>query len=180
MEISSRTTRSRESWSVIVKVLSSPHASYSGSYFSRVESRFTWAHQSVGEENHPEQSYRSVMHFSACVSFGQNARVLTIGQLPVRRQSHPPPSKTVDLIRQELEAYGLMFPDISFSLRDASKTKESHLLKIPKVAVNLFPVPHIHTTLLPRSRLAPRLRRFDIFMAVHSQRKVYFCSRRRA
>lgn len=103
--------------------------------------------------------------------------MLTIEQLPVRRQSHPTPSKTTELIRQELEAYALIFPNISFSFQDASKNHhphKSHILKIPKVTVNPFPVPHIHITLLSRSRLVPLLRRFDIFMAVHSQRKVDF------
>ena len=36
--------------------------------FSRLESPFTWAHRSAGEENHPEQWYRSVMRSSASVS----------------------------------------------------------------------------------------------------------------
>ena len=84
----------------------------------------------------------------------------------------------MELIRQEIETYALMFPNISFSLQDANKTKQghnphkSHILKIPKVAVNPFLVPSVLITLLSQSRRVPLLRRFDIFMAVHSQRKV--------
>lgn len=70
---------------------------------------------------------------------------MTIEQLPVRRQTHPTLNKTIELIRQELEAYALVFPNISFSFQDVNKTKESHnlhkshILKIPKVMVHPFP-----------------------------------------
>lgn len=70
--------------------------------------------------------------------------MVTIEQLPVRRQSHPSPNKTIDVIRQELEAYALVFPDVSFSFQDASKSKEcqnphkSHILKTPKVTIQPF------------------------------------------
>ncbi|KAG8218529.1 hypothetical protein J3R82DRAFT_4168 [Butyriboletus roseoflavus] len=112
MEISSRTARSRESWSVIVKAGKSLYIGPS----------IRWRRESPGTVVSIRDAFFS---------------------LPVRRQSHPTPNKTIELIRQEVEAYALVFPNISFSFQDASKTKESHhphkshVLKIPKTRSTL-------------------------------------------
>jgi DNA mismatch repair protein MLH3 len=60
-------------------------------------------------------------------------------QLPIRRRSHPSPSRTWELVRQEIETYALMFPHVSFSLEDASRQIESshpkeRVIRIRKVS----------------------------------------------
>ncbi|KAF9238762.1 hypothetical protein BU15DRAFT_88220 [Melanogaster broomeanus] len=108
LEISSRTTRSRESWSVIVKAGKPLYIGPS----------LRWRRESPGTVVSVRDAFFS---------------------LPVRRLSHPSPSKTIDIIRQELEAYALVFPDVSISFQDSSKAREGsrhhklHILKIPKV-----------------------------------------------
>ncbi|KAF8138352.1 hypothetical protein EV363DRAFT_1155488, partial [Boletus edulis] len=112
LEISSRTARSRESWSVIVKAGRSLYTGPS----------IRWRRESSGTVVSIRDAFFNV---------------------PVRRQSHPTPNKTIELIRQELEVYALVFPNISFSLQDTSKTREghnphkSHILKIPKGFISL-------------------------------------------
>ena len=91
-------------------------------------------------------------------------------QFPVRRQSHPAPNRTIELIRQEVEAYALVFPNIAFSLQDTTKSK-SHVLKIPKVTHLHFWTQFTDYASIPIRRV-PLWRRFDIFTAVHLQRKV--------
>ncbi|KAH0839814.1 hypothetical protein J3R83DRAFT_760 [Lanmaoa asiatica] len=119
MEISSRTARSRESWSVIVKAGKSLYIGPS----------IRWRRESPGTVVSIRDAFFS---------------------LPVRRQSHPTPNKTIELIRQELEVYALVFPNISFSFQDASKTKESnnphksHILKIPKTRSTLAAFQHFY------------------------------------
>lgn len=59
-------------------------------------------------------------------------------QLPIRRQSHPSPAKTIDAIKQELETYAIMFPNVSFTLQDDSKSRDNdsskgHVLRVPRV-----------------------------------------------
>ncbi|KAG6378611.1 carboxyl transferase domain-containing protein [Boletus reticuloceps] len=139
LEISSRTARSRESWSVIVKAGRSLYTGPS----------IRWRRESSGTVVSIRDAF-----FNVCVRPGLSVQLVTIEQLPVRRQSHPTPNKTIELIRQELEAYALVFPNISFSLQDTSKTREghnphkSHILKIPKVTVPPFSVFHFHIALL--------------------------------
>ncbi|KAG1752530.1 uncharacterized protein EDB91DRAFT_1216091 [Suillus paluster] len=69
--------------------------------------------------------------------------------LPIRRQSHPSPAKTVDTIKQELEAYALMFPEVSFTLQDDSKSKDNvsskgHVLRVPKTRSILAAFRHMY------------------------------------
>ncbi|KIL00522.1 hypothetical protein PAXRUDRAFT_129656 [Paxillus rubicundulus Ve08.2h10] len=120
LEISSRTARSRENWSVIVKA--GKHL-YSGP-------SIRWRRESPGTVVSISDAFFSV---------------------PVRRLSHPSPNKTIELIRQELEAYALVFPNVSFSFQDSSKTKEgssnnykSHILKIPKTHSTLAAFRHLY------------------------------------
>ncbi|KIJ20390.1 hypothetical protein PAXINDRAFT_108421 [Paxillus involutus ATCC 200175] len=120
LEISSRTARSRESWSVIVKA--GKHL-YSGP-------SIRWRRESPGTVVSISDAFFSV---------------------PVRRLSHPSPNKTIELIRQELEAYALVFPNSSFSFEDASKAKEggsnhykSRILKIPKTYSTLAAFRHLY------------------------------------
>ncbi|KAI9000797.1 hypothetical protein BD414DRAFT_406416 [Trametes punicea] len=45
--------------------------------------------------------------------------------LPIRRRSHPSPSRTVELLKREIEAFALVFPGVSFSLESIqSKVKD--------------------------------------------------------
>ncbi|KAG2369711.1 hypothetical protein BDR07DRAFT_1447547 [Suillus spraguei] len=69
--------------------------------------------------------------------------------LPIRRQSHPSSAKTIDAIKQELEAYALMFPCVSFTLQDDSKSRENasskgHVLRIPKTRSILAAFRHMY------------------------------------
>jgi DNA mismatch repair protein MLH3 len=56
-------------------------------------------------------------------------------QLPVRRLSHPPPARTLDAIRHEIETFALVFPNVAFTLENAHSGKDDKdmLLRIPKV-----------------------------------------------
>ncbi|PFH51311.1 hypothetical protein AMATHDRAFT_142895 [Amanita thiersii Skay4041] len=69
--------------------------------------------------------------------------------LPVRRRSHPAPSRTMDQIRQELECYALIFPHVSFTLEDIQSQKragssEYCLLRIPKTSSTLAAFQHLY------------------------------------
>ncbi|KAA1466641.1 hypothetical protein DENSPDRAFT_766735 [Dentipellis sp. KUC8613] len=110
IEISSRTARSRETWSIILK---NGQLLYEGP-------AVRWRRETAGTV----VCLRDVFY-----------------NLPIRRRSHPPPSKTMDLIRREIEVYALVFPNVSFSLEDVHKSRESGLDKgrvmtIPKVCMN--------------------------------------------
>lgn len=45
-------------------------------------------------------------------------------QLPVRRLSHPSAQKTMELVRRDIERYGLMSPHVSFTLERSTKGKD--------------------------------------------------------
>lgn len=69
--------------------------------------------------------------------------------LPIRRQSHPSSAKTIDAIKQELEAYALMFSCVSFTLQDDSKSRENasskgHVLRVPKTRSMLAAFRHMY------------------------------------
>ncbi len=53
-------------------------------------------------------------------------------QLPVRRLSHPPTARTFDMVRQEVETYALIFPEVSFSV-ERSREATDNTFRIPKV-----------------------------------------------
>lgn len=118
LEISSRTSRSRESWSVILK---GGKPLYSGP-------SIRWRRETAGTVVCVRDAFFS---------------------LPIRRQSHPSTAKTIDAIKQELEAYALMFPNVSFTLQDDSKSRESasskgHVLRVPKTRSILAAFRHMY------------------------------------
>ncbi|KAF8914223.1 hypothetical protein CPB84DRAFT_1758748 [Gymnopilus junonius] len=106
LEICSRTPKSRNTWSVILK---SGQVLYKGP-------ALRWKRESCGT--------------TVCVRDA-------FYNLPVRRISHLAPSRTWDLVRQELETYSLMFPHVSFKMEDTSRAGDSsrhhdHMIRIPK------------------------------------------------
>ncbi|KAL4076208.1 hypothetical protein J3A83DRAFT_4225587 [Scleroderma citrinum] len=117
LEISSRTTRSPESWSVILK---GGQPLYTGP-------SIRWRRESAGTVVSVRDAFFN---------------------LPIRRLSHPSPSKTIETIRQEIESYALVFPEISFSFEDASKhegnSRQSYILKIPKTRSILAAFRHLY------------------------------------
>ncbi len=70
---------------------------------------------------------------------------ISYSQLPIRRRSHPNPSRTIELVKRELEAFALVFPNVSFSLENTRRDQEGTLgrskarvLTVPKVCVHTF------------------------------------------
>lgn len=118
LEISSRTSRSRESWSVILKAGKSLYSGPS----------IRWRRETAGTVVCVRDAFFS---------------------LPIRRQSHPSTAKTIDAIKQELETYALMFPGVSFTLQDDSKSRENasdkgHVLRVPKTRSILAAFGHMY------------------------------------
>lgn len=119
LEISSRTARARESWSIIMK---GGQTLYTGP-------SVRWRRETAGTAVSVRDAFFN---------------------LPIRRLSHPSSSKTLEIIRQEIESYALVFPGISFSLEDTSKSNRgggrSHscILKIPKTRSTLTTFRHIY------------------------------------
>ncbi|KAI0751023.1 hypothetical protein C8Q80DRAFT_1099789 [Daedaleopsis nitida] len=105
MEITSRTSRSRESWSVILKGGQTLYAGPS----------VRWCRETPGTV----VSVRDAFY-----------------NLPIRRRSHPTPSRTVELIKRDMETLALVFPSVSFSLDSTQKGKQAsdkiRVLTIPK------------------------------------------------
>ncbi|KAG5654598.1 hypothetical protein H0H81_011573 [Sphagnurus paluster] len=78
--------------------------------------------------------------------------------LPVRRLSHPSPARTLELIRQELETYALVFPSVAFTmenLHNETGPPKGRILRIAKVIPALDEIGEMD---LPRSttRRSPR------------------------
>ncbi|KAL1685730.1 hypothetical protein GGG16DRAFT_65728 [Schizophyllum commune] len=94
LEIASRTARSRESWSIILK---DKKTLYNGP-------AVRWRRETPGTV--------------VCVRDA-------FYNLPVRRRSHPAPPRILELIRQELSAYALVFPYVTFSLENTSNSQQS-------------------------------------------------------
>ncbi|OAX44046.1 hypothetical protein K503DRAFT_730324 [Rhizopogon vinicolor AM-OR11-026] len=118
LEISSRTSMSRESWAVILK---GGKSLYSGP-------SIRWRRESAGTV--------------VCVRDA-------FFNLPIRRQSHPSPAKTIDTIKQELEIYAVMFPNVSFTLQDDNKSRENdsskgRVLRVPKTRSILAAFRHMY------------------------------------
>ncbi|KAG1815665.1 uncharacterized protein BJ212DRAFT_1357867 [Suillus subaureus] len=118
LEVSSRTSQSRESWSIILK---GGKSLYSGP-------SIRWRRETAGTVVCVRDAFFS---------------------LPIRRQSHPSAAKTIDAIKQELEAYALMFPGVSFTLQDDSKSRENasskgHVLRVPKTRSILAAFRHMY------------------------------------
>ncbi|KAI0772145.1 hypothetical protein BD413DRAFT_678644, partial [Trametes elegans] len=63
--------------------------------------------------------------------------------LPIRRQSHTKPSRTIELVKREIESFALVFPNVSFSLDATHKAKavsvpsKARVLTIPKTQSTL-------------------------------------------
>ncbi|KAG7447478.1 uncharacterized protein BT62DRAFT_776682 [Guyanagaster necrorhizus] len=64
--------------------------------------------------------------------------------LPVRRRSHPSPARTLELIKQEIETYALLFPAVAFSLENTNAVRNDGLvLKVPKTPSTLCTFRHL-------------------------------------
>ncbi|KAJ7693965.1 hypothetical protein B0H17DRAFT_1058803 [Mycena rosella] len=115
LEISSRTSLSRQSWSVIVK---GSKPLYNGP-------AIRWRRESPGT--------------TVCVRDA-------FYNLPVRRLSHPTPARTLDTIRHEIEAFALVFPNVSFTLENTHSVKDDKniLLRIPKTTSPLTTFRHLY------------------------------------
>ncbi|KAI6105925.1 hypothetical protein F5141DRAFT_1006193, partial [Pisolithus sp. B1] len=119
LEISSRTARARESWSIIMK---GGQTLYTGP-------SVRWRRESAGTAVSVRDAFFN---------------------LPIRRLSHFSSSKTLEIIRQEIESYALVFPGISFSLEDTSKSNKSGgrshscILKIPQTRSTLTTFRHMY------------------------------------
>ena len=64
--------------------------------------------------------------------------LMTFLQLPVRRLSHPSAQRTLELVKKDVEALSLVFPDVSFSLENTNRTArtkqdQGRVLTVPKV-----------------------------------------------
>ncbi|KAF8204753.1 hypothetical protein BJ912DRAFT_939222 [Pholiota molesta] len=115
LEICSRTSRSRNTWSIILK------ARLNGGKTLYVGPAVRWQRESPGT--------------AVCVKDA-------FYNLPVRRLSHASPLRAWDLIRREIETYALMFPHVAFSLEDVNHTDEhpqhkERIIRIPKTASTL-------------------------------------------
>ncbi|KAH9948429.1 hypothetical protein B0H21DRAFT_244966 [Amylocystis lapponica] len=118
LEISSRTARSRESWSVILR---GGAELYSGP-------SVRWRRESPGTV--------------VCVRDA-------FYNLPVRRRSHTPPLRTIELVRKDLEAFALVFPHVSFSLENTHRTREKdsrreRVMTVPKTSSSIAAFRHLY------------------------------------
>ncbi|KAF9077020.1 hypothetical protein BDP27DRAFT_1389240 [Rhodocollybia butyracea] len=117
LEIASRTARSRETWSIILK---DGNILYTGP-------AVRWRRESQGT--------------TVCVRDA-------FYNLPVRRRSHPSPSRTFELIRQEIESWAIIHHEVSFSLEDTEAklagSSKCNILKIPKTSSNLGAFRHLY------------------------------------
>ncbi|KAJ3874681.1 hypothetical protein F5051DRAFT_87327 [Lentinula edodes] len=117
LEIASRTSRSRETWSIILK---DGKILYSGS-------AVRWRRESHGT--------------TICVRDA-------FYNLPVRRRSHPSPSRTFEIIRGEIESWALMHPEVSFALEDTQAkllgSSKSNILRIPKTSSCISVFRHLY------------------------------------
>ncbi|KIM91200.1 hypothetical protein PILCRDRAFT_1386 [Piloderma croceum F 1598] len=118
LEISSRTARSRESWSLIIK---DGKNLYNGP-------SIRWRREQAGTVICIRDAFYN---------------------LPIRRRSHPTPARTLELIRQDIESFALIFPDVSFSLENTNGAHEgssskTHITRIPKTTSTATAFRHIY------------------------------------
>ncbi|KAJ7682423.1 hypothetical protein DFH06DRAFT_1161036 [Mycena polygramma] len=115
LEISSRTSRSRQTWSVILK---GSKTLYNGP-------AVRWRRESSGT--------------TVCIRDA-------FYNLPVRRLSHPTPARTLGAIRHEIEAFALVFPNVSFTLENTHSVKDEKdmLLRVPKTTSTLTAFRHLY------------------------------------
>ncbi|KAG9218816.1 hypothetical protein CCMSSC00406_0001070 [Pleurotus cornucopiae] len=135
LEISSRTAKSKQSWSIILKVL----------YLLRLHSTEACPHCTIiegGDTLYSGPSVRWRRESPGTTVYLQDV----FYSLPIRRLSHPSPSKTVEMIRNEIECYALVFPQVSFSLQRAAVGRDGNVEKvtaIPKTSSSLTAFKHI-------------------------------------
>ncbi|KAF7290914.1 Mismatch repair-related protein [Mycena chlorophos] len=115
LEIASRTSRSTQTWSAIMK---GSKSLYNGT-------AVRWTRESPGT--------------TVCVRDA-------FYNLPVRRRSHPSPTRTIDAIRRQIEAFALVFPGVSFTLENTHNTKDEKdmVLRIPKTSSILSAFRHLY------------------------------------
>lgn len=118
LEISSRTTLSRQTWSIITK---NGHCLFNGP-------AARWRMERSGTVVY----LRDVFH-----------------NLPIRRNSHPRPSKTMELISRDIETLALAFPQVSFTLSATRRPSDigslpDRVLNIPKTSSMLSAFRHIN------------------------------------
>lgn len=87
-------------------------------------------------------------------------------QLPIRRNAHPNASRTLELVKREIESLALVSHKVSFSVEDNAKALlegpgKGRILTIPKV--NPFSI-YLIKFLSNSSRPNPYYRRSDIYM----------------
>ncbi|KZT24590.1 hypothetical protein NEOLEDRAFT_1170128 [Neolentinus lepideus HHB14362 ss-1] len=124
LEISSRTSHSRETWQIILK---DGKCLYNGQ-------AVRWRRQTPGTV----VCVRDVFY-----------------NLPVRRMSHPPSTRTLEIVRKDLEQVALMFPEVTFSLEDSKKAEndgwtKGRIMTIPKTGSTLATFKHIYGHALAR------------------------------
>jgi hypothetical protein len=60
-------------------------------------------------------------------------------QVPVRRSSHVDRSKTFDLVQKAIESFALVFPEVTFTLDDSTRSKQDtgkgRVFTVPKVRI---------------------------------------------
>ncbi|TBU47222.1 hypothetical protein BD309DRAFT_856433 [Dichomitus squalens] len=71
--------------------------------------------------------------------------------LPIRRKAHPNCPRTVELVRRDVEALALVFPDICFAVENVQKTKDAtrakaktRLLTVPKTSSTVLTFRHLY------------------------------------
>jgi len=125
----------------------------------RVVSKFILGLHCGGGEKDQEQQCAFEMHFTMYVSITIGLcrrRTLRIHcgisihyaspkslrhpspQLPVRRNSHPSPARTMELVIKEIHLFSLVSPKVSFTLEKTGKSRDgelnhSRMLHIPQV-----------------------------------------------
>ncbi|KAF7332355.1 Mismatch repair-related protein [Mycena kentingensis (nom. inval.)] len=129
LEISSRTARSKDTWSVIVKVC----AILVASHLAENRKGFKLDIQ----RNGPSLATRESRN---------NAYAQRRVQLPIRRLTHYSTARTLDTIRRQIEAFALVFPDVAFTLENTESVKEEKdmILRIPKTKSTLRAFRHIY------------------------------------
>ncbi|CCL98575.1 uncharacterized protein FIBRA_00576 [Fibroporia radiculosa] len=135
LEISSRTARSRESWSVILKGRA---VLYNGP-------SVRWRRDTPGTVVFVRDAFYNVRQSVLTVSLGTDDP----RKLPIRRLSHPSPVRTIELIRRDVETSSLMFPNVSFTFENSHKAKEGdpgkgRIMTVPRTSSSLATFRHLY------------------------------------
>ncbi|CAE7079576.1 unnamed protein product [Rhizoctonia solani] len=115
LEISSRTPNSRESWSLILKVIGGEQLYFGPSV--------RWRREKAGTT-------------VVCRDIFFN--------VPVRRKSHPNAARTLELTRKELEGLALVFPQVSFTLDHINELHKTRVLSVSKTSSSLATFRALH------------------------------------